>query len=95
MLAFLADENYNNVIVRGLLRMQPDLDLVRVQDVGLYGASDPTVLVWAAQDNRLLLTHDVQTIIQYAYARVRQGEKMPGLFCQKGKLLTVLSLKKF
>ena len=48
MLRLLADENLNNDIVRGLLRRSPDLDVVRVQDVGLSGAEDPTVLEWAA-----------------------------------------------
>ena len=31
---FLADENLDNNILRGLLRRKPDLDIVRVQDVG-------------------------------------------------------------
>ncbi len=30
-----ADENFNNDIIRGLLRRKPDLDIVRIQDVGL------------------------------------------------------------
>lgn len=59
MLRFLSDENLNNDIVRGLLRRKPEIDLVRVQDVGLSGADDPTVLAWAAQDGRVLLTQDV------------------------------------
>ena len=46
---FLADENLNNDIVRGLLRRKTDLDIVRVQDVGLSGTDDPTVLEWAAR----------------------------------------------
>jgi predicted nuclease of predicted toxin-antitoxin system len=62
MLRFAADENFNNNIIRGLLRRQPELDIVRVQDVGLRGADDPTVLEWAAQEGRILLTHDVATI---------------------------------
>ena len=37
MLRLLADENFHGDIVRGLLLRQPDLDLVRVQDVGLTG----------------------------------------------------------
>jgi len=49
MLRLAADENFNNDIVRGLLRRKPDLDIVRVQDVGLSGADDPTILEWAAQ----------------------------------------------
>ena len=80
MLRLAADENFNNNIVRGLLRRQPDLDIVRVQDVGLSGADDPTVLEWAAQGTRVLLTHDVSTITKYAYERVRAGQSMPGVF---------------
>lgn len=80
MLRFLADENLNNDIVRGLLRRKPEIDLVRVQDVGLSGADDPTVLAWAAQQGRVLLTHDVTTITHYAYQRVQAGQLMPGIF---------------
>ncbi len=47
MVRFLADENFNNAILRGLLRRKPDIDIVRVQDVGLSGASDPEILAWA------------------------------------------------
>jgi hypothetical protein len=80
MLRFAADENFNKDVVRGLLRRQHDLDIVRLQDVGLSGADDPTVLEWAAQEGRILLTHDVSTITRYAYERVRAGMSMPGVF---------------
>jgi hypothetical protein len=80
MLAFASDENFNNDIVRGLRRRNPDLDIVRVQDVGLSGAVDPAVLAWAAQEDRISLTHDVSTITRYAYDRVRAGKSMPGVF---------------
>jgi predicted nuclease of predicted toxin-antitoxin system len=79
MLRFLADENFNNNILRGLLRRMPDLDVVRVQDVGLSGADDPAVLEWAAREGRLLLTHDVSTVTRYAYIRVEEGKPMPGV----------------
>jgi hypothetical protein len=59
MLALAADENFNNDIVRGALRRKPDLNIVRVQDAGLSGADDPDVLEWAAQQRRVLFTHDV------------------------------------
>jgi hypothetical protein len=49
MLQLLADENFNNNIVRGLPRRAPEIDIVRVQDVGLSGANDPTLLAWAAE----------------------------------------------
>ena len=80
MLRLAADENFNNRIVRGLLHRKPDLDIVRIQDIGLSGADDSTVLAWAAQEERVLLTHDVRTITQYAYERIDAGQLMPGVF---------------
>ncbi len=65
MLRFVAGENFNNNIVRALRRRKADLDIVRVQDVGLSGADDPTVLEWAAQEGRVLLTHDVAAMTAY------------------------------
>ncbi|MDZ8138426.1 MAG: DUF5615 family PIN-like protein [Nostoc sp. DedQUE04] len=79
MLKFLADENFDNTVVRGLFRRSPKIDIVRVQDVGLSGKDDPTILDWAAQERRILLTHDVSTITRYAYDRVRQSQTMPGV----------------
>ncbi len=80
MLRLAADENFNNNVVRGLLRREPELDIVRIQDVGLSGADDPTVLEWAAQERRILLIHDVSTITRYAYERVHADQPMPGVF---------------
>jgi hypothetical protein len=80
MLRLLTDENFNNDILRGLLRQQPEIDVVRVQDVGLSGADDPDVLAWAAEEGRVLLTHDVRTITRYAYERVAAELPMPGVF---------------
>lgn len=37
----LADVNFNNDTLRGLLRLKPDLDYVRVQDTEIYEADDP------------------------------------------------------
>ncbi|MGI9063016.1 MAG: DUF5615 family PIN-like protein [Pseudonocardiaceae bacterium] len=68
MLPLAADENLNNDIIRGVLRHNPKIDIVRVQDVGLRGADDPTVLEWAAAEGRVLLTHDVATMSRYAYS---------------------------
>lgn len=88
----LADENFNNDIVRGLLRRKPDLNIVRIQDVGLSGSDDPTVLEWAACEERVLLTHDVSTITRYAYERINAGKGMPGVFevSRKAPLETVM-----
>lgn len=48
MIKLLADENLDNTIIRGLLRRNPDVDIVRVQDIGLSREDDPVVLEWAA-----------------------------------------------
>lgn len=80
MLRFVADENFNNRIVRGLLRRKPDLDIVRIQDVGHSGAEDEAVLAWSAQEGRILLTHDTATLTRYAYERVQASLRMPGVF---------------
>lgn len=76
---FLADENVDNRILAGLRRRQPAADLVRVQDVGLIGAEDPEVLAWAAEEGRILLTHDAATVPDYAHERIRAGMAMPGV----------------
>ena len=80
VLRFLADEDFDNDIVRGMLRRLPTMDIVRAQDVGLSGALDPKVLEWAAQEGRVLLTHDVSTMTAHAYARVSSDLPMPGVF---------------
>jgi hypothetical protein len=79
MLQLAADENFNNDIVRGVLRRNPRLDIVRIQDVELSGASDEVVLEWAAREGRVLLTHDVSTLTRYACDRVKARLPMPGV----------------
>lgn len=81
MLRFLADENFNGRILRGLQRRVPELDVVRAQDIDeLYGQDDPVVLAWAADAGRVVLTQDVATMAGYAYERVVAGQPMPGVF---------------
>jgi hypothetical protein len=67
-------------IVNGILRRLPDVDIVRVQDAGLAGSDDPTVLNWAAGEGRVLLTHDANTLTAFAYERIARGLSMPGVF---------------
>lgn len=80
MIRLLADENFNNNIVRGVRLRETGIDLVRVQNVGFACADDPSVLEWAARHRRILLTHDVTTITACAYDRVRADKPMPGVF---------------
>ncbi|MGQ0605104.1 MAG: DUF5615 family PIN-like protein [Anaerolineales bacterium] len=73
MLQFLSDENFDGGFLRALLRRYPELDVIRVQDTELASADDPSILEWAARENRVLLTHDVTTMTRYAYERVQAG----------------------
>jgi len=79
MIRLASDENFNNDVIRGLRRRVSGIDVVRIQDVSLRGASDPVVLDWAAREGRTLLTHDASTLTSFAYARVAAGLPMPGV----------------
>lgn len=80
MLPLASDENFNGNIVRGLFRRNPEIDLIRIQDAGLSGVDDRSLLEWSAREGRILLTHDINTMAGFAYERVEAGLKMPGLF---------------
>ncbi len=76
---FLADENFNGKLLAGLRDALPDIDMLRVQDTDRLASPDPELLAWAAEQGRILLTHDAQTVASYAYDRVREGLPMPGI----------------
>ena len=80
MLRLLADENFDNDIVRGAQRHRPALDILRAQSAGSSEADDPSILAWAAQQHRVILTHDVTTMTRFAIERIARGEPMAGLF---------------
>ena len=80
MLKLVSDENFDGAVLRGLYRRRPTLDVVRVQDIGLNATPDPDILAWAAVEDRILLTHDRDTIPFCVYERVKAGQAMPGVF---------------
>jgi hypothetical protein len=79
MLRLASDADVHGEIVRGLLRRRPEIDLIRAQDALPEGTLDPDVLVWAAAENRVLITNDRNTMIGSAYQRVASGEAVPGV----------------
>ncbi len=79
MLRLASDADVHGEIIRGLRRRLPEIDLVRAQDVLPEGTPDPTVLAWAAAENRVLITNDRNTMVGFAYQRVASGESVPGL----------------
>lgn len=79
MIRFLADENFNGRIVRGLRRRGSAIDVVATSDVELSGASDEEVLRKAAELGRVVLSHDLNTMAGTAIARIREDRSMAGL----------------
>lgn len=76
---FAADENFDGRILDGLRTRLPELDIVRIQDTEMYQAPDNKLLIWLADEGRILLTHDVRTMPRYVYERVRAGQPVPGV----------------
>jgi hypothetical protein len=74
-----ADENISTDIINALRRERPDIDIVRVVDVGLSGVDDQAILEWAAGEDRVLITHDVNTMTRYAYDRLAAGQYLAGM----------------
>jgi len=80
MIPLLADENFNGRIFRALRSRSPALDLLRVQEIGLSGAQDEVILQWATDHDRILLTHDAQTIPALVHQRIAAGRMTSGVF---------------
>lgn len=79
MLRFVTDEDLDASIVRGLKRRLPNLDIVDVRAVGLRSSVDPDILEWAAGEERVIVTHDVNTMVGFADERVRSGQHHAGV----------------
>ena len=62
------------------------MDVARAHDVGLTGVEDRIPLEWAARHNRILLTHDVQTLVGFAWESVRTGQPIAGVLVLGRKL---------
>ena len=59
---FQADADLKQAIVTGTRRRQPDIDFRSAYLAGLEGKTDREVLAIAAQDKRVLVTHDRRTM---------------------------------
>ncbi len=79
MLKLLIDVNFDQRILRGLRLRLPQLDYLIAQKIGLGRMDDPDLLDWAVQEQRVLVTHDVNTVTKFAGDRLRQSLPMPGV----------------
>lgn len=59
---YQADADLNQAIVTGVLRREPTIDFKTSFAAGLEGVKDPEVLAIAAQQGRILVSHDRKTM---------------------------------
>jgi Domain of unknown function (DUF5615) len=79
---FLNDVNFNARIVVGLRRIAPTVDLITAQSAGFQITPDPELLAEARQLNRILLTHDINTMPNHFatfLAGLAESEYSPGV----------------
>jgi hypothetical protein len=62
---FLADANFDLVILVAAKRRELAFEYQTALEAGLTGQQDPGVLAIAAREGRVLLTHDVRTVSQH------------------------------
>jgi Domain of unknown function (DUF5615) len=77
---FLADEDIDFAIVRGLRAREPAIDILDAKTAGLRRTKDPALLELAAQQGRAVISHDRDTMTRYFCERVESGKYTPGLF---------------
>lgn len=73
-----ADADLNADIVTGLLRRAPEMDFQTAGAAGLRGLGDRAVLTRAAQDGRVLVSHDYKTMPAHFAEFINSGES-PGV----------------
>jgi hypothetical protein len=77
---FLADEDLDSDIIKGLRSREPAIDILDAKQAGLRGTKDPVLLEIAAQQERILISHDRRTMTRHFRERMAAGKANPGLF---------------
>jgi hypothetical protein len=88
---YQADADFNEDIVTGVLRRVPEVDFQTAHEAGLSGLQDPQVLALAADEERILITHDRKTMPRH-FGEFIHSRTSPGLFVipQHAELLTII-----
>jgi hypothetical protein len=83
---FLADENFNGKILRGLKREYPEMVIIRAQDTEMYQSPDPDLLRWATEKGYIILTHDAKTMPHHANQQLANGLIVTGVIIVKDSI---------
>jgi Domain of unknown function (DUF5615) len=75
---FQADADFNQIILRAVLRREPSIDFLTAEMMNLAGLTDPEVLAVAAGAGRVLVSHDQKTMPRH-FAEFIARTRSPGL----------------
>jgi uncharacterized protein DUF5615 len=73
---FLADEDLDSDIIEGLRSREPAIDILNAKKTSLRGTKDPDLLELAAQQKRILISHDRRTMIRHFRDRLAVGNRV-------------------
>ena len=76
---FQADNDLRNSIRTGVLRNEPSIDFQSAQAARLDGLPDPEVLRLAMVQDRVLISHDENSMPGHFHDFVAGGSRCPGL----------------
>jgi predicted nuclease of predicted toxin-antitoxin system len=83
MVRFLADASLRHAIVSGCIRREPAVDFLSAHVAKLHGIPDIEVLAIAAEHDRILVTHDFQTMPRHFGEFIEARGSSPGVFLVK------------
>lgn len=76
---FLADNDLNDAIVRGVARREGAVEFARLRELGLERNSDQEVLRFAGREHWFVVSHDVSSMTAAAFGLLAGSEPMNGL----------------
>jgi hypothetical protein len=79
MMRLLVDQDFDHDILRGLIRRIPRPNVVTASEIGMGEAADLQLLMRAAQEGRIIVTHDRKTMPRHAVRLMRAGKDFTGL----------------
>jgi len=82
---FQADADLNQIIVKATLRLEPSIDFQTAQAADLAGLRDPDVLRLAAEQGRILVSHDRKTMPTH-FGQFILSASSPGLLIVSQKV---------
>jgi hypothetical protein len=75
---FLSDADINDFIVSGVMRREPAIDFLTAHAAGIEEEPDLKVPALAASANRILISHDVNTMPDHFWDFRKAETRVPG-----------------